>query len=136
MSTTARWSLIIGIGVAATLAFSFFAALTADDRKTLAFIVFAIVMAPACIGSAWALFPSENDKAPAYPEDTVETEWESQGRLRRVHRLDHCHGDRADRAQCLRRSRTAARNVYSPRAGRLRNPVLGSVEGPHPTFEI
>ena len=28
MSTTARWSLIIGIGVAATLAFSFFAALT------------------------------------------------------------------------------------------------------------
>src|SRR3546814_16078462 len=75
MSTTARWSLIIGIGVAATLAFSFFAALTANDRKTLAFIVFAIVMAPACIGSAWALFPSDNDKAPAYPEDPVETEW-------------------------------------------------------------
>jgi len=32
-------------------------------------------MAPACIGSVWALFPSENNKAPAYPEDTVETEW-------------------------------------------------------------
>src|SRR3546814_14377918 len=61
---------------------------------------------------------------------------ESQGRLRSVHRLDHCHGDRADRAQCLRSSRTAARNVYSPRSGRLRNPVLGSVEGLHTTFEI
>ncbi len=30
MSTTARWSLIIGIGVAATLAFSFFCSI---DRR-------------------------------------------------------------------------------------------------------
>ncbi|MCZ4565380.1 hypothetical protein [Rhodococcus erythropolis] len=75
MSTTARWSLVIGIGVAVTLTLGFFAALTAGDQKTLTFVVFAIVMAPACIGSVWALFPSEKNKAPAYPEDTVETEW-------------------------------------------------------------
>ncbi len=67
MSTTARWSLIIGIGVAATLAFSFFAALTADDRKTLAFIVFAIVLAPACIGSRGPFFHRRTTRPPPTP---------------------------------------------------------------------
>lgn len=75
MSTTSRWSTIIGIGAAATLVLSIVATLTTDDPRTLTFTVFAVVMAPICIGSTWAFFPSDGAKGPTHPEDTVETEW-------------------------------------------------------------
>lgn len=76
MQRTRRWTLIVSISGALTVATALAAALTTDDQQPLTFVVFALTTFPLFLGAVWAFVPNPNDPTePANPQDTVERSW-------------------------------------------------------------